>query len=648
MKLTNHQIVEIVEGYIKESRYTQAILIDGAWGSGKTYFLKNHFKEQLQGGFDGNIDDKYLYISLYGVSSTESIQKLIFQSFRDDYMKRLADSFPEKLKFLKPIPTNNKKVNFDFQSIAYKSIASFANNWLLEKGIDSAEFDLADYIIPQNIVIIFDDLERCQIDIHEVLGYINNLVEHNGVKAIIVANEEQISGNYNFASSEEHPEKEDDQPSLSSAKNITYKRIKEKLIGLTIKYEPCLEDIYDKLIESVITDAMIREKLGEHKNAIIDVFIQQGHQNIRTLLFFFVAYEKLSKVFKNTSDEFMAGKEKVTLDVTLYLAKASIQNAIGNDFKEWSDKEGEIRFHNLPCETLLQAMENDRNKTLQYRFVDTLVIQGYLDVNKSQAILESLYVENHQIILVEEQLAPWFRGDDTSNEKILNELRKGLSDDLYTANQCFRILSLVLVMELFVVKGFEYGSLINLLCDKATNKLKALGPVKSMEILHFATFCTTEHEVAREKYLNLCNGIREELQNAQLDVVTEMNLVVKNNETSWGETLLEICSQRGQEFQRENSFLKLLDRVTLLETLKLSSQGNIISFAHVLKYAYNNIYMEESLDHLNELCEEVNQLSHYESDGYKKFGFAVLLLTLNYQIEKWKKENQHNIQPDQA
>lgn len=43
-----------------------------------------------------------------------------------------------------------------------------------------------------NSILIFDDLERCDCSINEILGYINSFVEHEKMKVIIVANQEEI------------------------------------------------------------------------------------------------------------------------------------------------------------------------------------------------------------------------------------------------------------------------------------------------------------------------------------------------------------------------------------------------------------------------------------------------------------------------
>ena len=60
----NDEIIinQLVE-YIKEERYNQAVMIDGDWGSGKTYFVKEKLVKKLQNEIP---EKKTYYISLYG------------------------------------------------------------------------------------------------------------------------------------------------------------------------------------------------------------------------------------------------------------------------------------------------------------------------------------------------------------------------------------------------------------------------------------------------------------------------------------------------------------------------------------------------------------------------------------------------------
>lgn len=46
--LPDNAIIEIIQDYIKEDRYKSAILIDGEWGSGKTFFVKEKLIKEIE------------------------------------------------------------------------------------------------------------------------------------------------------------------------------------------------------------------------------------------------------------------------------------------------------------------------------------------------------------------------------------------------------------------------------------------------------------------------------------------------------------------------------------------------------------------------------------------------------------------------
>ena len=52
--------------------------------------------------------------------------------------------------------------------------------------------ELLDYSNIKKAIFIFDDLERCGLSIIQTLGILNDLIENNGVKIIIIANQKEI------------------------------------------------------------------------------------------------------------------------------------------------------------------------------------------------------------------------------------------------------------------------------------------------------------------------------------------------------------------------------------------------------------------------------------------------------------------------
>ena len=62
--LSNKEIIEIIQDYIKDDIYKSAILINGKWGSGKTFFIKEELFKVITN--DRKYDEK-IYIYLYMV-----------------------------------------------------------------------------------------------------------------------------------------------------------------------------------------------------------------------------------------------------------------------------------------------------------------------------------------------------------------------------------------------------------------------------------------------------------------------------------------------------------------------------------------------------------------------------------------------------
>ena len=161
-------LIKEIKKYIANDRINYAVLIDGEWGSGKTYFIKEELIPALNNDIiqnDNNLSSeikKPIYISLYGIDSLNSISEQIYLQLLGKGTKIVSLGY-SALKALKP-------------DLNYSEIISKIND----------NVDLNNYFL------IFDDLERINLDINMCLAYINSFVEHNKIKVIIIANEKEI------------------------------------------------------------------------------------------------------------------------------------------------------------------------------------------------------------------------------------------------------------------------------------------------------------------------------------------------------------------------------------------------------------------------------------------------------------------------
>ena len=70
------ELVQTVRDYINDEKANYAVLIDGAWGCGKTYLYENVLEDEISKLEAGKNERKYnVYISLYGISSVEQLAK---------------------------------------------------------------------------------------------------------------------------------------------------------------------------------------------------------------------------------------------------------------------------------------------------------------------------------------------------------------------------------------------------------------------------------------------------------------------------------------------------------------------------------------------------------------------------------------------
>ena len=168
-----------------------ALMISGAWGCGKTYYIHNTLKENLE-----NSDKLPITISLFGLSNLDNIEKRITEVFLQEYGEENFTPAQEKdnkaiAKFTKWI----SKVQISKGAQGLQSVTDMVpliGQYVDVSRIVDAYTTLCTRRLPKDkLVIILDDLERAVkiIRPHLLLGAINDLVETKKYKVILIAND---------------------------------------------------------------------------------------------------------------------------------------------------------------------------------------------------------------------------------------------------------------------------------------------------------------------------------------------------------------------------------------------------------------------------------------------------------------------------
>lgn len=266
--MINNHVTDFLEYYCKLPVAPEyAILIKGSWGSGKSY-LVDQFLQDFQ---EKNKDFKFLKVSLYGVESLEDIETQFFKQLHP-----ILSSKPVMVagQLTKGIIRATMKIDLDQDGQTDASVSSSIPNIKLE-----------DYLIDtKDHVIVFDDLERSNLDLKVVLGYINYFVEREGLKVIIIAEEDKLQ-------------------LILPDDNQGWAKIKEKLIGQTLEIDPNVSSVYDSIVYELVGEGGLQDLLNSYKERALSFFDLSEHNNLRSLrksiLGFKRLYECLDEEVKN-------------------------------------------------------------------------------------------------------------------------------------------------------------------------------------------------------------------------------------------------------------------------------------------------------------------------------------------------------------
>ena len=304
------ELVESILDYVRADYTDYAIMINGEWGSGKTYFWNNKIKNKIESLQLNGKKYTTIYMSLYGISNLEDISKKIFietTQLMDKNMKKYMDT--------------HDKTNIPEYA---KTGLDMAHLFGVTQNGDKIDYET--FFSTDNKVLCFDDLERANVDVIDILGYINNFVEHDHIKTILICNEKELSTKLKSSNLEMKTfiatyllDKEGnllkaDKPMVEKIgekieyvfdKANDYERIKEKLIGETFEYAPKFNYIINGLLMRYESNPELMKFLRENTSLITSTFVKSGTRNLRILKHalndFKKVFETVNRCYPNTN-----------------------------------------------------------------------------------------------------------------------------------------------------------------------------------------------------------------------------------------------------------------------------------------------------------------------------------------------------------
>lgn len=643
--LSDEELLSEIKYYIENKFYNYAVMIDGAWGSGKTYFVNQVLLPELK-----KETKKSIYISLYGVSNIDELSKKIYIKFllkdkSDRINSTLLSGATEALDVV--------------SSLISPFIGKYGDIEIKEKKIQN----LVQKFVPiKDCILIFDDLERCNCPMREILGYINGFVEQAGMKVLIIANQNELRQKmdaqgmalqlqavlgedekldfedkqeneiYNLLAGKNTQEEGIKKVSIEEAlKRVSqvfkqpseYERIREKIIGSIYYYRPNIKKAMLHLIENKFSYGEIgRSQLEKNLNYLADYMEKEQHVNFRTFQFFLL---KMNGLFSEIKAETYENQDMVYKKLIQACWYACIMFKKGNLDDIWKENQ-----------------EYNNTGELRIRFIEEYVQYSILDQGIKKLLKKFDDEETEKIRNQKDPINSLQYDWIVSTEKVVREWM----DDIIK-NACagkYGIGSYDRIQQIFLQiyqAGFE-STYIKRLTDAMCASIQE-GTAKG------EPDCLLSMNGEEKELVELYNANMQRIVKTYNKCMAkksegDMNSFLK--ESDWAKQIYDYIWQAKHPSESEDYrkkievFLNGMDINVLTSKLKEASLENLEKFRGVLKEIYSQNYAPDILwnekEQIKVLIDSLKEFQENSTDKIRKYQYKLIADYLSETLDRTK------------
>ena len=584
----NENIVNFLNGYMMNPDPQYAVLLKGKWGCGKTHFI-NHWIDTYQ---KQEAEDKVLepvYVSLYGLSETKQITTAINRVLYPILYGKAAKAGKTFLKFMSAIVLKcdvdwNKDGNSDFS---------------MDLGLDALSiFKSEDEQVKKGNLLIFDDLERCDIPMKKLLGYLNFFVEQCNCHLIVIGDEDKIAEGEN--------------------KKI-FGEFKEKTIGREFE---------------IATDI----------HSALDTFVNQTPKND-----FVVGHqEQIEKFFAMTECDNLRILRQALWDFSRF--EESMTDFLGDSRYE------NIMIHVLGTYIISYCEYRGKNHQLFDAWIQYAIKGQQFDKEKIENLKSQLGYLHQRYNNVCQRLSNYQTFKIEFVERVLLELNTGNSIKDYVGKEYFapiaEVRSWARINEVYAMSNKEfisfYRTLIDDICGIQVTSMKNLGHAIAY-LVYLDSRAIKEFD--EKDFNNICEALPKYWEAFQdEESVYDARMAFSRGVNSYMTTeklkrLPEICAKFNEEYENRLKMSKNL----MTRTLEELSDSNVDELCTLNKQAlpdhsctydmvsiFNHVDMDKLMDNLLNLSNEsLNSFTHFIRDRYY----------LSYNMSDWIHETNDDIKP---
>ena len=488
----------VISEYVQAKNTDYAIMINGKWGCGKSYYIANELdgvinkiqlpQEAIQNAQETNQKEQkdsqkrsWFHLSS---SANDSVQK---EQKKKTYTKahislygitNVREFHRQILCGLHPI-LKNKWVGFvEYGIDKISQRVGLGGNSLDSKLLET---NLNEY------VMVFDDLERLspELSVIDVMGWINSYTESQKCKVIIVCNEDAVKDQAELRGDSRYKE---------------YLKYKEKTIRYTYAYESDEDKVYNALIANKKNET--KAFYEKYKSEVLELFKQGGEKNLRTLIFILdCLYRVCQPAIEREADDEIIKKLIITFVVLAMENKKGATreqlNTIVQEEFDWSKMR--LDFSEPGPEVMGNNNDDHKEETTKeriwkssmdssyisqmYRMPELIefIVTGVLNTDELKESIERQVIESQKQQETQEGklLKELQHYENINDEEFLgkiSQLRANIEGNLYNMYELLDIYTILNRYHFFKIQGFkvtpEWDKIFEMACDKAAETHK--------------------------------------------------------------------------------------------------------------------------------------------------------------------------------
>lgn len=453
-----NNIINLIKVYLNEKESDYAVLIDGGWGCGKTYFVKNELMPLL--GKELNTERQFIYISLFGVKSLEDLYSAISLSVMEIKADDLACRRAEQQGY-----NVRKKINIA-NITGFKNILKKGLHWLPGgKELEYIANDIAKNTISfDKYIFLFDDFERASISKIELLGFFDMLADQNNAKTIVICNENKIYKSQlatNKTGNEDQSEIVGEECGIENTiidDDIYYQKYKEKIFGLQVLFRGDLSKSYDNLVDKYTSDSLSRDYLKKYKDVVLQRFETVGLSNLRTLIFIIKRFKEISEVVVEVFNKQDEGKKYLEMFIPRVLDNVVVSSIEYKGYgkkNQYGTEEIEVfkRWGNNGLENVMYNMGD--NIIYLYKWIDNYLYYYSIDDNIIMEQYNRLLEYDNSTGSIVNKIAEIYYMNESIASSELEEIIDDICANKYNINSYPRILDDVYKLNEILFTGID-------------------------------------------------------------------------------------------------------------------------------------------------------------------------------------------------